>query len=1193
MQEFDLLTHTLEPATTLIEASAGTGKTYNIQHLYLRFVVEKNMAPDRLLVVTFSNEATAELKLRIARNLSCAEEVLLKFFSPSSVTMDTASIDPSLLSVLVRVLEYTEYDEVLRRVQFALRAMDEAAILTIHSFCLRVLTEFAFESGALFGVELIENRNSLFADLVGDFMKREVVYLESIQGRLLREFISLDFIAEIPPVVYGKDDVEILGRNFELPDLSDLYKVLRFIDFDVTRFELKKNKGSKANALLDFLEHHEALTESNMMDFISFINGDLMKSVVKTKYFEKVFSVEFQEAIRLFRSIPDVVCFNLYKKFSVFLEEYYLTSCNAEDNAKLAFDDILYMTRGAIKREGSNLSREVRRAYSAVLVDEFQDTSGVQFDIFNSLFGSGTSPFFMIGDPKQSIYAFRGADIFSYLKAVNAEGVIRSTLSKNFRSTPEYIDALNLLFENRDSSEEGVSLPFIFPEIGYINIDAGRTDDKRLFFADNSEALEFRWLGAGKELATGKAESLVVKSVAGDIAKKLNLSLSSEAYFMESGAVSELKPSDFAVLVDTNRQGEEVRKELNRRGIVAVVLKSGNVFDSREALELSVILRAIINSRNEGAVMAALGTRCFCYSSTNLAKIKECEAGLREYWFEFFAELNDILLNYGFLQAFSTFFTRSHLVVSCESAKAVLAASPSGERSVTNYLQLVEILEQELLLLGGSDEQVLVILQDKILEASKNQEYEMRLESDEDAVKIMTVHKSKGLQFPIVYVPFLYKAAGDFTKFDRPLTCNLAEESKIGVILSESERQRRLDQLLRNDRAEKMRLLYVALTRAVDKCIVYGGNIKSIQDSPLADVLGKDFARLEYLSANSNIAVVSNWDDGGDRYRPDAQELDMSAKEFGGCIERDWGVMSYSSLVSHDFVSIDVRSDATLLGSDVGEDGLLDITDNLAPLPSSNKVGSAVHEILEEYDFSSITDSFADEGILNKLKKYGVLSSGAGTGSSDKQIAGIRNILSIVSKLPLEDVYNNSFTLSHIPAKNCVPEMSFYFPVRERISTSRLSEFFKRRGLAQYRGDGELTNVLAGLGLAVQEKGFREGFLYGLIDLVFEHNGRFYFADWKTNNLSRYGGYGSAAVLASMGESGYLLQFYIYTVALNLFLRSRIIDFDYQTHFGGGYYLYLRGLDLVNPLQGVFYEAPSESDVNELIDIFTGGSDER
>ena len=1187
MKEFNLLTQTLEPAITLIEASAGTGKTYNIQHLYLRFIVEKGFTPDQILVVTFSREATAELKLRITRNLSLAEKFLLGRSLGTSSEYDVASVDQLLFSILERVLEKVELEEVLRRVQFAVRAMDEAAILTIHGFCLSVLTDYAFESGALFGVELVDERKGLFEDLLGDFLKKHVVYRGDFEGKLLRKYLSIESLKVIAPLIYGKDDVVPVGEVPALPDVGKLYSTLLFEDFVELRKQLKSKRGARAYIILDFLESHTKPTDSDLLDFIGLVNGAVVSDIIKkSKYFYSVFHQDFQDIIQQLRKIPDIISLTGYRLFIDYINQNYSELDNSEERSKLLFDDLLYMTRAAIKTGHNRLVKRVREAYSAVLVDEFQDTSGVQFDVFSSLFGGDETPFFMIGDPKQSIYAFRDADIFSYLKAVNSEDVSRATLSSNFRSTPEYIAAMNCLFENRISYDNH-ALPFIFEEIEYININAGRKDSRILNGVGESAPLEIRWRDDNEVIKQDQAEREIIRSVADDIALKLEASQAGSVYFKNGDLKEMLKPSDFAVLVDKNKQGEAVRVELNKRGVVGVLLKSGSVLDSIEAEELGIILKAVVNSRNDSAVMAALSTRCFEYSLTQLAYYRRTDARLLDYWAEFFSELEQVLDKYGFLSAFTILFEREHDSVSHPSSKAVLATSENGERAITNYLQLIEIIEGELLNKGEVDSSVYDVLQDLRRSNSTSEEFEMRLESDEDAVKIMTVHKSKGLQFPIVYVPFLYSSVKDKTKFSRPVTCHL-DDGTIGLILSQADMSLYADRLGLEERAERMRLLYVAVTRAVDKCIIYGGNIKNIQRSALADVFDQDFSRLSILNESEYISVINEWKDTGTVFAQEMKSIRLNCPEFVKCIEREWGVMSYSSLVSHEFVSHDVRSDVTLSSED-GDENVVTIIDNLAPLTSSNMVGSAVHEVIEESRFDVHADAFDQELIHEKLRKYGAVSSNSTLISAASQIKAVDKVLSLISALPLFDSYGLEFTLADIPETGIVSEMSFYFPVRNKISTDRLYNFFKERGLQSYREQEDFGGVLSGLGLSLQNKGFREGFLFGLIDLVFEYDGRFYFADWKTNNLSRYGGYSPVSVLASMGESGYLLQFYIYTVALNLFLRSRISDFDYSKHFGGGYYLYVRGLELDRPNRGVFYDVPSEEDVNELIDIFTGG----
>ncbi len=1183
MHEFSIAEQTLEPAVTLIEASAGTGKTYNIQHLYLRFVLEKGFTPDRILVVTFSREATAELKQRIGANLASAESILLEHYREDGSGNVTADVDQTLVLLLEMALKLNGYTEVLRRVQFAVRAMDEAAIQTIHGFCLSLLGDYAFESGALFGVELAEDRSRLFAELLADYVESRIASRSDMEGALLREYLNLNVLEKLPEKVYARDDIEIIG-SAQLPDIGSIYTRLKFEDFTALRKVLKSKRGTKSYVILDFIENHPSPTAEELLEFICFINSKEVDNIIKAKYFQTVFPQDFQDGIMKIRQIPDIIAFQGYTDFIGYLEHYCAELMPAQEEARLLFDDLLYLTRKAVKENKRGLVSKVRAMYPVALVDEFQDTSGVQYEVFNMLFGNKQAAFFMIGDPKQSIYAFRGADINSYLEAVNGPGVCRATLTQNFRSTPDFIAAMNALFVNREDAG-GVKLPFILPGIDYIEVSAGGKSGCRLCGNDCLAPLEIRWNSPETELKVSDAEQEIIRSVAVDIASKLTAAQNGELYLDDNGAQMQLQPADFAVLVDKNIQGEWVRSELNRRGVTGVLLKSDSVFSSVEADELGIILGAMQRQNRETGLMSALTTRCFDYSLAELADYRLEENRLLDYWLDFFSELSEILENRGFLQAITIFFEREHENVGHGSVKSVLAGLAGGERILTNYLQLVEILEQELLRRNYQGREVLQILDAMRLEVSSSEEHEMRLESDENAVKIMTVHKSKGLQFPIVYLPFMFAGRQDKSRFSAPITCHLAN-GRTGLILSQEALAEKQQQLQLEARAERMRLLYVGVTRAIVKCIIYGGLVKGVEASALADIFAADFSRLTELQRNRNIAVVAGWDYQEQFYRQQVSTAGFAFQRFSGEIERDWGVMSYSSLVSHDFSSHDVRSDMSWVsGSEA--DGA-DVIDNLYPLPSSNIVGSAVHEILEGTCFSQVAAGVDRGYIIEILTKFGI-AQGVSSGSIDSTgVAAVTRLLEIISELTLESDYGNHFRLSEVAGTAQVAEMAFYFPVRERIDTARLYDFFRERGLKRFKHREEFAAVLSGLGLILQQRGFREGYLYGLIDLVFEHEGRYYFADWKTNNLARYGGYSPQAVLASMGDSGYLLQFYIYTAALNLYLRSRIRNFDYTTHFGGGYYLYLRGLELGNRSNGVFYDLPSEADVTELIEIFSG-----
>ena len=1181
--------------TTLIEASAGTGKTYNIQHLYLRFVVEKGFKPAEILVVTFSEAATNELKERICGNLRKADKLLSFRAVNKSFSNLPEGEDMSLLAILQKGVDNFGLAEIRRRVGFALCAFDEAAVSTIHSFCLKVLQDHAFESGMPYGVEVTESKRGLYKEFAYDFLRKHGMNNKSFESRLFRKNFTEEWFVSIAENVYGKDDIKYLDIQ-EFPDIKNMYATL------VSEYDLQWQKYAKRNKklgeLFAVIEQKSVANEAvceHVYELIAELN------IAKNKYFQEKFSEEFQKSFLGIKGYAEQVVRKYSILFFKFLKNKYKDSVVTKNNRVLSFDDFLYMTEQAIHKKNSRLVQVVRREYSAVLVDEFQDTSSVQFDIFYSFFGGGVLPFFMIGDPKQSIYGFRGADIFSYLKAVNASGVMQRTLKRNFRSTPELLKNFNLLFSGAPS------MPFIYKQIEYTEVIAGRNDSEKMVFSQERTPLEIWWNEfSGNSVGAGEAQELAISAVVSDIIAKLEQSDVGSAYVSGESGREHLVPEDFAVLVNNNSQAVAVRDELVRRGVPAVVLKSGNVFSSTEARQLFDILAGVVNPGNERLVKAALSCDCFAYTLAELHGLNTVEQRVWEYWLDFFHVLKELWLSAGILVMLKRLFYSEHDAIGRRSCNINLVRGGRAQRVLTNYYHLFEIFAQKENELAFTPEQLLSEFERFVLNPEEESEYEMRLENDSKAVKVITVHKSKGLQFNIVYVPFffMHDVSKNIFPKTRPLVGNFQEEEKRVIFFSAVEISHYQEELQKKNQAELLRLFYVALTRAINKCIVLGGNIKGMKNCGLGVLLGNDFERVAGWREDGLISIADDWVCTSGVYYGSSEEVELSFTAFTGSISREWGVMSYSSLVRHDFEADDVRKDridvriAELFGRDsvLHEGSGLELSgsiiDNLAVFPSSSKTGSAIHEILEEADFSRGSNSLEDELILNRLHKYGLLDNGYSGHEYTVEIKAVRSLIEIVSAVKLENTFVDKFSLNSVSPEQVVSEMSFYFPVNKKILLDRFAGFLQKKGLQEYRDNAELAEVIASLGISFQRKGFREGYMYGLIDLVFEYEGRFYFADWKTNNLQSYGGYSGKAVLASMNDSGYLLQFYLYTVALVLFLQRRIEKFSYTRHFGGGYYFYLRGLELDKNSQGVFYEYPSEKEIHELIDIFTGENHE-
>ena len=491
MKTFDLINTPLA-GTNLIEASAGTGKTYTIAGLFLRLILEKHFPADQILVVTFTKAATAELKDRIYNKLLCAKEAFLK-----------GSSDDKLIEALVK--KHNNSAPAIQLIQDALIDFDKAAIFTIHGFCQRILYENAFETGSLFDTELTTDQTDLMQEVADDFWRRHFYDLppeflsyciKKISGPeyflKLLDKIKTPGIKIIPDL--KKPSLESLGPFRET--FISLKKAWTFSREKVESASGGLRDPSLNGSVYGSIKTKPGQTGFSKRDMKVFSMIEAMDRFVDSKSanfplfkdFEKFTSTKLIRSARKNHIPPSHeffdICDKLYR-IGITLEsemERYLLFLKAESfkfakselfikkkkNNTQFFDDLLIMVMEALeKRSGNELAKSIREKYQAALVDEFQDTDPVQYEIFSRLFSSKGSVLFMIGDPKQAIYSFRGADIFSYMKAArNAQS--KYTLTDNWRSEPGLITAINTIFSN-------VRQPFVFDEIEF---EKGKSGEK-------------------------------------------------------------------------------------------------------------------------------------------------------------------------------------------------------------------------------------------------------------------------------------------------------------------------------------------------------------------------------------------------------------------------------------------------------------------------------------------------------------------------------------------------------------------------------------------------------------------------------------------------------------------------------------------------------------------------------------------
>jgi exodeoxyribonuclease V beta subunit len=1213
-ETFDLASTPLHDGVTLIEASAGTGKTFAIAGLFLRLLLERDYSVREMLVVTFTEAATAELRGRIRERLAQA----------ASALQTGATTDDVLRAILQPHLSRRE--AMLGRLERALSGFDEAPIFTIHGFCQRTLRDRAFESGALFDTELLEDDSPLLQQIAEDFWRLHFYETETL------------------PVEF------LLKNEYQPENFPGLLRIR-------TRHPALRVISTASQKSVDevFAELKTAFTEAGRIwrereeeiraafgDVSIWAKGEHAKKDVRHEkwlalaacFDNATHTVDSLDALAFFASsslaagtrcsatTPKHRFFDLCDRI-IRCEKDLLTALHVEflqfaeielprrkqQRKVVSFEDLLTRLHGALHAPGGDaLAAEVRSRYKAALIDEFQDTDPVQYEIFGRIFASNVNAesvedlkrsgaarhsidhaaasvrlLFLIGDPKQAIYGFRGADIFTYLDA--AAAVDRAyTLSTNFRSESALVRAVNTMFG-------AVQKPFLFEEIQFQPVKASGHADAKPLLENGAQLpplhLWFMERQAGKTpIAKEYAECVVPGVVASEIARLLNRDTRI--------GDARLSPKDIAVLVPENRQARLMQDALRVLNIPSVLYTEESVFASLEAHELARVLAAIAQPSNERLLRPALATDLLGLNAQQIEALGQDETAWQA-WVERFRSLHDAWRERGFTAMFRQW-------LHTENIRQRLLGLVDGERRVTNLLHLGELLHQACLEHTLSLAGLRRWLSGKIASEDKAaEEHQLRLERDDDAVKLVTIHKSKGLEYPIVFCPFSWKSSKSQRreKFE-PVFFHERPDSNAGSRATEficdlgSENFSMHRELEAEERlAENLRLLYVATTRARNRCYIVCGAFRGADTSALAWLLhrplpsraGEGLADIsehfkslddETLKCDLERLVERSVDEhahpalllkplpeaAGDLYQPAQSPSKSSApRHFTRCIPRDWRILSFSGLTANRRAE---TPDYDASEDDVSPPESAIEAENRFAFPRGTTPGTCIHKILEALDFTKRDDTVLRALVRDKLAEHGLATNGF----ADAICGMIRNALAVPLAPGRAD-----FVLADVTLEQRLNELEFLFPIR-RLTPALLRSCFA--GCAE--STSEFLSQLGRLGF--QPAG---GFIIGFIDLVFQFEERFYIVDWKSNWLgNRIEDYGPEALTRAMAERLYPLQYHLYTLAVHRYLKLRLPGYDYDKHYGGVRYLFLRGLDPARPAFGVFSDRPDRALIERL-----------
>lgn len=1185
---------------SLIEASAGTGKTYTIGSLYLRLLLkagENNFSRplnvEEILVVTFTDMATEELKKKIRERITDAIDKLTAF----AETQDKSAFKND--EFLTALCDNLNIFEAIHRLKLAEQNMDLAAIYTIHGFCRRMLMQYAFHSGIHFNLELIKDQSDLLVRFANEFWREHFYPLPfEMANFIANELGSPDYVLSLLKSDLGKNLIVDLENqqalSISITEFLHQYLGEYFKDIKALKRFWLESAGKISELITEELNKDYAKGEPKSLSRRSYNTSRLAKWIDQVNAWandprdyvlnETLISYFTQSALGekgeegaspfiapIFTELEDranalmspdllrrVILYHYRQGLQQKLLDYKL------NHQEKSFDDLLRLFCEALQGpQGNELAEMIRFQYPFAMIDEFQDTDSQQYAIFSKIYRDNpkkNTGFIMIGDPKQAIYRFRGADIFTYLKASD-EAQSRFELTKNYRSEKNLVDGVNALFDFPQS-------PFIYQNINFTAVDS-RDDHLRFYLNGKAEpAYRFYLTESDKVNKTEMAKICAIS-----IQHWLKSAAENQAVFQNEDTCKTLQAANIAVLVKNRYEAVDVIQELQKLDIASVYLSDqSSVFDSHVAVELLRILKACLNVA-ERPILNAIATALFGLNAADIHQIQQNEADWQR-WADSFAQYQQTWQRQGIL-------VMLHQILLEQGISERLLSQATGERDLTDFLHLAEILQQAATL--HESEAALLSWFEKQIQGEGRQEAQIRLESERQLVKIVSIHKSKGLEYDLVWLPFLavpskIPTAGDMNVYyskERDETLWDMENCNLTALYEETF-------------AEELRLLYVALTRAkyqmafalptqFDKkwnalhYVLSQGEIGkeiNLSDSKNTETLLQTFK--EKMQDNVEICTKPNLE-ALPALSINTKNDDLKAAEFTGNIEQDWRITSFTSIEQahrrqHYFTEsagkkhavFDDAKDYDSQNSIEMSTALLNESESsILDLPRGKQVGTALHRHFENCYLSDL----ANTEEIDKLRLSLQLD--------ETFTEPLQNWLQQISHTPLSNEIG--ITLADLANKDCIKEMPFYLAIREHFNV----EAFNRALKAHHHLPSEPLQFEQ-----------IQGMVRGSIDLVFRHNGKYYLVDYKSNFLgSSLADYNQEALKKEMLHSHYDWQYLIYTLALHRYLQSVVPRYDYARDFGGVFYLFLRGMN-GEPQSGVFYDRPSVELITELDGVF-------
>ena len=1106
--------------SNLIEASAGTGKTYSIAILVLRLIIEKKFTIKEILMVTFTKAAVAELEERIRLFIRTAYQ-----FCNNEIIED-----PTIINIVNSSIEKEGREPVTQLLRDAVIYLDETSVLTIHSFCQQTLAEFAFETNQLFGAELLLDTSAILEMEVNKFWRKHATsipleLLMPLADRLNRQDIKNIVKQHLDGKKYHEYDVlkeyklEPIFYKEIITEIEELLAKYTTLQAELVQYISDNNDSLKTRCLTNSHAKKGLLTLIDQPQ--EFVDALIKKR--ESAYILKLFS-DILELIDDAAKVKDEIenciqkCLNIIYYAAINEVGSGVKNYKLHNN-QVSFDDLITnLHKALVKTDNPKLIHALQQKYKAVFIDEFQDTDRLQYEIFKKAFGTNTILFY-IGDPKQSIYAWRKADISTYFKAYDDAANIYG-MNENYRSSKAYIKAMNAFFQPENEFDT-FHYPVGSQSIIYIPVNSPKENTKGILKFNGVDAVPI-------SINTQPNKEAIAVNVTATVIEVLS---NKNYQIFKNNSERNIRPSDIGILVRSNKEGNQIKARLSQHGIPAVTIGDAKVLESEEATEILYLLEAMMDISRSN-INRALLSSFTGYTAQEILLLND------EITIELFKKYKtnwDTDGVYNALMNFITDFGVQQILLQ-ENVK-------NGERIITNMYQLVELLHK----IQTNKQLSALELIDWLKRAiesndAQGDEYEQRIENDEECVKIVTIHKSKGLEYNIVIAPYL-----DFAERKKEEFCTLRNEQGDYINFKKSQAtEAQLELYKQQNEQENRRLLYVAITRTVYKCFIIKNDSKEAKNSTLSFFTNALKNADTLLIENSNLPEIpENY-----YYKILKQKTVNETKEVVNFSlqKQNWQRTSYTRLAAE-----------MEKNSKPGTGKYINEYDEFifSKLSKGSTTGNMLHYIFENIHFTN-NDKWGSviEGAIKKFSP------------ANKTVYELllQEMVAHVLQANIQ-IGNTSFNLAQVTYEKRIHEFEFDFPLTifQPVELQALSS----------------ENLL----IKVKERYELEGIMNGKIDMLFEYDNKYFILDWKSTFLGdSLHPYAPDVLNDAMNENNYHLQYLIYTLATKKYLETRLPNFDYEIDFGGVLYLFVRGMRKGND-SGVFYNKPSLELINNLENI--------